>query len=169
MGFWDLLLSKLPTGALFQSRNSGESVPCSDKWSKRTGRILADRAGRREPWERGWLPVCYFHFRLFLSRIGRGRVRCFCLGALIRFKEWEGHDFFRQKILKYSSPPPPPPKIKNVPSLIGIFTTVSDRWTPPPTSSPLRGWYTVVCIIEPQSICGCWFCHQVHDWLYQWH
>ena len=44
-GFCDLLLSKpreLPTGAFFQSRNSGESVPCRDKWSKRTGRILAE-------------------------------------------------------------------------------------------------------------------------------
>ena len=35
--------------------------------------------------------------------------------------------------------------------------TVSDRWTPPPTSSLLRGRYTVVCIIRPQSICECWF------------
>ena len=44
-GFCDVLLSKpreLPTGAFFQSRNSGESVPCRDKWSKRTGRILAE-------------------------------------------------------------------------------------------------------------------------------
>ena len=41
----DLLLSKpreLPTGTFFQSRNSGESVPCRDKWSKRTWRILAE-------------------------------------------------------------------------------------------------------------------------------
>ena len=40
----DILLSKpreLPTGAFFQSRNSGESVPRRDKWSKRTSRILA--------------------------------------------------------------------------------------------------------------------------------
>ena len=44
-GFCDLLLSKpceLPTVAFFQSRNSGESVPCRDKWSKRTRRILAE-------------------------------------------------------------------------------------------------------------------------------
>ena len=44
-GFCDLLLSKpyeLPTDAFFQSRNSGEIVPCRDKWSKRTGRILAE-------------------------------------------------------------------------------------------------------------------------------
>ena len=43
--FWDLLLSKprkLPTGTFFQSRSGGESVPCRDKWSKRTGRILAE-------------------------------------------------------------------------------------------------------------------------------
>ena len=41
--FCDILLSKLrelPTGAFLQSRNSGESIPC--KWSKRTGRILAE-------------------------------------------------------------------------------------------------------------------------------
>ena len=44
-GFCDLLLSKaceFPTGAFFQSRNSGESVPCKVKWSKRTDRILAE-------------------------------------------------------------------------------------------------------------------------------
>ena len=45
----DLLLSKpreLPTGAFFQSRNSGESVPCRDKWSKRTFRIFAEYYSR---------------------------------------------------------------------------------------------------------------------------
>ena len=26
-----------PTGAFFDSRNSGESVPCREKWSKKTG------------------------------------------------------------------------------------------------------------------------------------
>ena len=36
--------------------------------------------------------------------------------ALIHFRKWEGHDFFRKKILKYPGPPPPPNK--NVPSLI---------------------------------------------------
>ena len=43
--FCDILLSKpreLPPGAFLQSRNSGESIPCRDKWSKRTGRILAE-------------------------------------------------------------------------------------------------------------------------------
>ena len=29
--------------------------------------------------------------------------------------------------------------------------------------------YTVVCTIQPQSICECWLFHQVHDWLYQCH
>ena len=42
---------ELPTGALFQSRNCGESVPCGDKWSKRTGRILAEY----------FLRIQYFH------------------------------------------------------------------------------------------------------------
>ena len=40
-----LLLSKprgLPIGAFFQSRNSGETVTCRDKWSKRTDSILAE-------------------------------------------------------------------------------------------------------------------------------
>ena len=40
-----LLLSKprgLPIGAFFQSRNSGESVPCRYKWSKRADSILAE-------------------------------------------------------------------------------------------------------------------------------
>ena len=36
--------------------------------------------------------------------------------ALIHSRKWEGHDFFRKKILKYPGPPPPPSK--NVPSLI---------------------------------------------------
>ena len=36
--------------------------------------------------------------------------------ALIHFRKWEGHDFFRKKIQKYPGPPPPPNK--NVPSLI---------------------------------------------------
>ena len=34
---------ELPTGAFFQSRNSGESVPCRDKWSK-FGRILFENS-----------------------------------------------------------------------------------------------------------------------------
>ena len=45
VGFCDLLLLKpreFPNGAFCQSRNNGESVPCTDKWSKRTGRILAE-------------------------------------------------------------------------------------------------------------------------------
>ena len=67
----------------------------------------------------GTHPVCYFHFRLFLSRIGRGGgsgggsdgfVWVFLKGhALIHSKKWEGHEFFRKKILKYPGPPPPPP------------------------------------------------------------
>ena len=36
--------------------------------------------------------------------------------ALIHSRKWEGHDFFRQKILKYPGPPPSPNR--NVPSLI---------------------------------------------------
>ena len=35
--------------------------------------------------------------------------------ALIHSKKWEGHDYFRKKILKY--PGPPLPAIKYVPSL----------------------------------------------------
>ena len=67
------------------------------------------------------LPVCYFHFRLFLSWIGRGGgsdvfVWVFLKGhALIPSKKWEGQDFFLKKILKYPGPPSP---IKSVPSLI---------------------------------------------------
>ena len=34
--------------------------------------------------------------------------------ALTHSRKWEGHDVFRQKILKYPGPPLP---IKNVPSL----------------------------------------------------
>ena len=37
--------------------------------------------------------------------------------ALIESRKWEGHDFFRKKILKC----PGPPSSKNVPSLIGSF------------------------------------------------
>ena len=69
------------------------------------------------------LPVCYFHFRLFLSWIGSrvagsdAFVWVFLKGhPLIHSGKWEGHDFFRQKILKYPGPPPSPNK--NVPSLI---------------------------------------------------
>ena len=34
------------TGAFFQSQNSGESVPCRDKWSKMTSRILVEYSWR---------------------------------------------------------------------------------------------------------------------------
>ena len=42
--------------------------------------------------------------------------------ALIHSRNWEGHDFFRQKFLKYPGPPLP---IKNVPSLTASTVTLS--------------------------------------------
>ena len=65
-GFCDLLLSKpceLPTGAFFQSRNSGESVPCRDKWSKRTGRSLAEYPPHLLPF------VCYWRSKCILCSL----------------------------------------------------------------------------------------------------
>ena len=58
------------------------------------------------------VPVCYFHFRSFLSWTGRGGgldvfVWVFLKGhALIHTRKWEGHDFCRKTILKYPGPPP---------------------------------------------------------------
>ena len=70
---------ELPTGAFFQSRNSGESVPCREKWSKRTGRILAEyylRIQYIHPLVLGTTPGLQLstsldlHFHLFSHPIG---------------------------------------------------------------------------------------------------
>ena len=77
----DLLLSKpreLPTGAFFLSRNSGESVPCGDKWSKRTSRILTEyylriqyiRLWVREP------PQVFIFPLLWICTFTCSRTRC---------------------------------------------------------------------------------------------
>ena len=39
---WFIAFKASRTGALFQSRNSGKSVPSRDNWFKRTGRIFAE-------------------------------------------------------------------------------------------------------------------------------
>ena len=65
-GFCDLLLAKaceFPTGAFFQSRNSGESVPCRDKWSNRTGRSLAEYPSHLLPF------VCYWRSKCILCSL----------------------------------------------------------------------------------------------------
>ena len=39
-------------------------------------------------------------------------------------RKWEGHNFFRQKILKYPGPPPPPPPNKKRTFPIILWTSV---------------------------------------------
>ena len=116
VGFCDLLLLKpreLATGAFCQSRNNGESVSCRDKWSKRTGRILAE-----------------YYLRIqYIRPLGSGTTLGLHLSTSLN---WHFYFFpqpmchqqsqrssahpFAKKVLKYPGPPPPPP-IKNVPSL----------------------------------------------------
>ena len=71
------------------------------------------------------LPVCYFHFRLFLSWISRGRVRCFCLGisegsCINPFQEMGGPRLFSHKNSKIPRPTPANKK-RTFP-----YTTISD-------------------------------------------
>ena len=83
------------------------------------------------------LPVCYFHYRLFLSWIGRGErsdvfVWVFLRGhASIHCSKWEGHDLFRKKIPKYLGPSPPLPsppiKKRTFPKKIEILRRVYNR------------------------------------------